>query len=99
MPAVTYLGFVAARCTTFAFLPQVLKVWRTRSTMAFCLETFLILTLGIVLWLIYGVIQADVPIATASGVPLILAATILYFNPTPRIDRARPDSKRAAGHD
>lgn len=79
MSAVMYLGFVAACCTTFAFLPQVLKVWRTRSTKDISLETFLILTVGIVLWLIYGVIQSDIPIAVANGVTLVFAATILYF--------------------
>jgi len=76
---VTVLGFAAALVTTLAFLPQVIKVWRTRSTADISLLTFLTLCAGIVLWLAYGVLKTDFPLIAANGVTLVLAGTILVF--------------------
>lgn len=78
MSGLMVLGVAAACCTTFAFLPQVLKAWRTRSTKDISLGTFAILVVGIVLWLIYGILRADLPIAAANAVTLIFTGTILY---------------------
>jgi MtN3 and saliva related transmembrane protein len=75
----TILGLVAAACTTFAFLPQVIKTWRTRSTKDISLGMFLVLVTGIVLWLIYGFLRADIPLVVANGVTLLLVAIILVF--------------------
>jgi MtN3 and saliva related transmembrane protein len=78
MSGLNLLGLLAACCTTFAFLPQLLKVFRTRSTKDISLSTFLILVLGIVLWLIYGTMREDLPIVTANAVTLAFAGAILY---------------------
>jgi MtN3 and saliva related transmembrane protein len=76
---VTFLGLAAAFCSTAAFLPQVVKTWRTRSTADISLAMFLLLVSGIVLWLVYGIIQQDLPLIVANTVTLVFAATILYF--------------------
>lgn len=79
MNFVTFLGFVAATLTTVAFVPQVVRVWRSRSTRDISLPMFLVLALGIVLWLIYGAIIGDLPLIVANVVTLILVLTILFF--------------------
>lgn len=75
----TLLGLTAAACTTLAFLPQVIKTWRTRSTKDVSLGMFLILNTGILLWLVYGFLRLDVPLIIANGITLMLASTILFF--------------------
>jgi MtN3 and saliva related transmembrane protein len=75
----TMLGLAAAFCSTFAFLPQVVKTWVTRSTHDLSLGMFATLVTGIVLWLVYGIIRSDLPLIAANGTTLVFAATILYF--------------------
>jgi MtN3 and saliva related transmembrane protein len=77
--AIKLLGFAAATCTTLAFAPQVMKVWRTRSTADISLGMFLFLVFGIVLWLFYGVLTGDGPLIAANAVTLLLAAAILFM--------------------
>jgi MtN3 and saliva related transmembrane protein len=73
----TFLGLAAAFCTTVAFLPQVVKTWKTRSTADISLGTFVVLLLGIVLWLAYGVLLGDAPLIVSNGITLVLAGSIL----------------------
>lgn len=77
MSALTILGVAAGFCTTLAFLPQVLKTWRTRSTADISLGMFLVMVLGIILWLIYGALLGDLPLIAANSVTLFLAGAIL----------------------
>ena len=77
MPFVTLVGMVAGVLTTVAFLPQVLRTWRTRSTADISLVMFLIYVTGIVLWLIYGLMLNDLPLITSNAVTLVLAGAIL----------------------
>lgn len=74
---ITILGFAAAVLTTTAFLPQAVKSWRSRSTRDVSLGMLLILVTGIILWLAYGILRADLPIIAANGVTLFLAGSIL----------------------
>lgn len=76
---ITIIGLGAAFCTTIAFLPQVLRTWRTRSTRDLSLPMFLIFTTGILLWLIYGLATKDLPLILANGVTFVLSGTILFF--------------------
>lgn len=73
------LGLAAAFCTTLAYAPQALKAWRSRSTADISLSMFLLMVTGIVLWLVYGLLIADVPLIVANGVTLCLAGTILVL--------------------
>jgi MtN3 and saliva related transmembrane protein len=79
MPLLDYAGYAAALCTTGAYVPQVLKVWRTRATKDISLRMFLVLVTGLALWLTYGVHKGEMPLILANGVTLLLAGTILYF--------------------
>lgn len=79
MSALMILGLTAATLTTIAFVPQVLKTWRSKSAKDLSLGMYLIFTSGVILWLIYGIIKNDIPIIAANVVTLTLALTILYF--------------------
>jgi MtN3 and saliva related transmembrane protein len=76
---VTTIGLAAAFCTTVAFLPQVIRTWRTRSTGDLSLGMFLVFTTGIFLWLVYGLYVHDVPLIAANSVTFVLSGTILFF--------------------
>ena len=54
-----YIGFLAAFCTTVAFFPQAVKVWKTKSTRDISLYMFVIFTVGVISWLIYGITISD----------------------------------------
>lgn len=79
MTAVTAIGLLAAVLTTVAFVPQVVKTWRTRSTTDISLGMFSILVAGVAAWLIYGLLIGDIPLVLANAVTLLLAGTILFF--------------------
>lgn len=73
------VGLAAAFLTTLAFLPQVLHTIRTRSTHDISLRMYSLFTLGVFLWLIYGLILRDVPIIGANVVTLLLSGTVLVL--------------------
>lgn len=75
----TYIGFLAAILTTTAFLPQVIKTWRSKETKDISLSMLLILFAGIVLWLVYGISIGDKPLIAANGVTIILVSILLFF--------------------
>lgn len=78
MDLTTTIGTLAAACTTFAFLPQVIRVWRTNRTEDLALGTFLLFTLGTIAWLIYGILKNDIVIMSANGITLFFAAYLLF---------------------
>ena len=79
MSAENLLGVAAGVLTTIAFVPQVLRVWRTRTARDLSLATFSIFTVGVALWLVYGVMIASLPIVLANAVTLLLAGSILVM--------------------
>jgi MtN3 and saliva related transmembrane protein len=79
MDSITLIGLAAATLTTVAFIPQVVRAWRTRSTRDISLPMFLVLALGITLWLIYGAMIRDLPLIAANLVTLVLVLMILFL--------------------
>jgi MtN3 and saliva related transmembrane protein len=79
MLKLTFLGLAAAFCSTVAFVPQVVKTWKSRSTADISLGMYLVLVLGIVLWLVYGAFLGDAPLVIANGITFVLAGGILVF--------------------
>jgi MtN3 and saliva related transmembrane protein len=73
------IGYLAAACTTLSFVPQAVKVIRSRDTRAISLWMYLSFTAGLVLWLAYGVGVSSWPIIVANALALPLAGTILAF--------------------
>ncbi|MEY2756494.1 MAG: hypothetical protein RIR33_272 [Pseudomonadota bacterium] len=72
-----YVGLIAAILTTSAFLPQALKVVRTRETAAISLAMYALFTTGVALWLAYGLMTAQWIIVAANGVTIVFAVVIL----------------------
>ncbi|MBR1132113.1 SemiSWEET transporter [Bradyrhizobium iriomotense] len=73
------IGFAAATCTTVAYAPQAIKVWKTRSTGDISLGMFLVMVLGLALWLIYGLLSGDGPLIASNAVTMLLAGGILVM--------------------
>lgn len=75
----TLIGLAAGFCTTIAFLPQVIKTWKSKSAKDLSLGMYSVLCTGVLLWLIYGILIHDLPIIITNLVTMVLAASILYF--------------------
>ncbi|HYI69088.1 MAG TPA: SemiSWEET transporter [Skermanella sp.] len=73
------IGIVAGLLTTVAFLPQAVKIWRSKSAKDVSLAMFVCFCAGIVLWVIYGFMLGALPVILANVVTLCIAATILVF--------------------
>lgn len=71
------LGYAAAALTTGSFLPQALHTVRTRDVSGISLAMYGTFTVGVALWLGYGLALGEWPIVVANAVTLALAATIL----------------------
>lgn len=73
------LGLTAGTFTTLAFLPQVIKTWKSRSAKDLSLGMFSLFCLGVALWLTYGLMVKDVPVIMANLLTLMLASSLLFF--------------------
>ena len=73
------IGFIAAFFTTIAGLPQLIKVIKTRKARDLSIAMILILSLGIFLWLIYGILINSWPLIIADTISLAIALAILFF--------------------
>ena len=71
------IGFLAAVLTTFSFLPQAVLTLRTRKTDEISMTMYLMLNLGIVCWLMYGLVRDDLAIILANSVTLLFSLPIL----------------------
>lgn len=79
MNSVDWVGSAAATLTTTAFIPQALKVWRTRHTADISLSMYAMFTLGVALWLAYGILLMAWPIIIANSITLLLAGSVLVM--------------------
>jgi MtN3 and saliva related transmembrane protein len=73
------IGFIAASLTTIAFVPQVRKVWRTRSAKDVSLGMYSLFTLGVAMWLVYGILIHAWPVIVANAITLVLAGAVLVM--------------------
>ena len=73
------LGYLAGALTTIAFVPQVVRIVRTRSARDISWAMFAILSIGVALWLWYGIRLASLPLIAANGVTLALVLSILVL--------------------
>jgi len=75
----TLIGLIAAICTTASFVPQVIKILRSKRTQDVSLVMYAILTTGLFLWLVYGFILHDMPLILANLVSLTLSLSVLIL--------------------
>lgn len=79
MSWITFIGLLAAAFTTAALLPQVIQAVKTKRTEDISLLMYIILTAGISLWLIYGLLTVDLPIIIANSITLALTVILLIL--------------------
>ena len=74
---VEIVGFVAGTLTALAFLPQVIKTWRTRSTGDLSTAMLLAQSVGVALWIVYGAVIHSQPVIMANTFTLVLTLLLL----------------------
>ncbi len=72
-----WAGYLAAAMTSLAFVPQALKTIRTRDTRSISLGMYVVFTIGIAFWLVYGIALQSMPMILSNIVTFMLSATIL----------------------
>ena len=77
--AADLVGYAAAALTTFAFVPQVIKTWRSKSAGDLSFLTLTAFTAGVFLWLVYGLIRRETPIIAANAVTLALGGVLVLL--------------------
>lgn len=76
---VKIIGLAAAGCTTLSFLPQAIKTIKTKQTEDLSLGMYSFFTLGVSLWLTYGIIIKDLPVILANSITLVFTLIILIM--------------------
>ncbi len=79
MSTTEILGYVAACFTTASFLPQAILTLKTRDTSSLSLSMYTLFTIGVFLWLIYGIQKLDYAIIFANTITFMLSTSILGF--------------------
>ena len=74
-----YLGLTAGVCVTIAVLPQIYKAWQTKKVKDVSPLMFGILIVGVALWVVYGIIEKDLPIIATNATSLCLNGIMLYL--------------------
>lgn len=74
-----WIGAAAAICTTIAFLPQVHHSYKTRDLSGISLPMYSLFTVGVALWLIYGLLKRDWPLILANGITFAASFAILIL--------------------
>lgn len=77
MSTADLIGLLAGTLTTVAFVPQLLKIYSTKSGKDVSARMFLIFSAGVVLWLAYGIVIGSLPVILANAVTLILSLLIM----------------------
>lgn len=79
MNLVDFVGSIAATLTTLAFLPQAIQSYRTRDLSGISLPMYSVFTLGVAMWLVYGLLKQDWPIIIANTITVGLSLMILVL--------------------
>jgi MtN3 and saliva related transmembrane protein len=87
---VEWTGYCAAFLTTAAFVPQLVRVYRLKTAREISLPTFLMFSLGVFLWLVYGIYSHSNPVIVSNCVTLVLSVSILVL----KIKYDREEDKR-----
>ncbi len=73
------VGLLAGCCTTVAFVPQLVKIWRSRSASDISYGMYLVFILGVALWLGYGVAIGSRPMVLANAAVLAQAIAVVIL--------------------
>lgn len=78
-PLIRTIGYLAGSITTLAFVPQVIRSWRTRSAGDLSVTWLVTFITGVVLWFTYGLLLREPPIIVANGITLGLSMVLLWL--------------------
>ena len=76
---VDIVGYIAATCTTIAYLPQVIMVWRSKDASGVSWGMVLLLCIGLSLWLVFGLAIHRLPVILVNGLTLLLTGTMVVL--------------------
>jgi MtN3 and saliva related transmembrane protein len=76
---ITIIGLIAGTCTTISFIPQVIKTIKTKETKDISIAMYIILIIGILFWIIYGILIRDFPVILANSIAFLLTTIILIL--------------------
>jgi MtN3 and saliva related transmembrane protein len=79
MTAIQLLGLAAGTITSITFVPQVLHIWKTKSAKDLSFTMLLLLIIGVVMWLTYGIIVKDAAIIYTNSMVLTMSIILLVF--------------------
>ena len=71
------MGIMAGICTTASFIPQIVKIVKTKHVRDISLQMYVVLTTGIFLWIIYGIFLGELPIILANCVAFVLCSYVI----------------------
>ena len=74
-----WLGILAGLLTTLAFVPQVWKIWKTKSARDVSLPAFITFTVGVALWTAFGILKDEIAITVWNSITFVLAVAILVM--------------------
>ncbi len=89
MDNTTLIGMVAALCTTASFVPQVLRILKTGNVEGISVSMYSMLTFGVALWVVYGIILQDLPMFLANLITFLLSSSVLALTLRKRLQRRR----------
>ena len=74
------IGYIAALFTTFSLLPQIIRIWKLKEAKDISLFMPLMICIGAVLWIVYGIIIFEIPVIAANAVALLVALMTLFIS-------------------
>lgn len=73
------IGMIAAILTTLSFLPQVIKTYKEKTADSLSMVMLVVFFIGVLLWLVYGILKNSMPLILANTITAILGSTLIYF--------------------
>ena len=73
------IGFIAAILTTSSFIPQLVKVWKSKSSKGVSVSMYLVMLSGVILWGVYGYLIGSKPVLIANAITALLQGAILFM--------------------
>lgn len=73
------IGLIAGSLTTVSFLPQAIRIIKTKHTKDLSLPMYVAFVIGVAFWLIYGIMLGSISVILANAITLVLAGMILFF--------------------
>lgn len=102
MDYITILGFAAALFTTISNIPQATKIIRTKETKGVSAPSYIVLFIGLVAWVAYGIMKSDWPVMIANTISALICGIVLFLKLTSKKvledihDKVHDDSSKNA---